>query len=228
MILHPVAQEGITKQMTLDNQPGYNPAYRSSHDHLLFLTFGAALTIGCLAGIYIRRRPRRPESSRPDEIDNLSGISADMGINEYDLFHKAAENWAVPAERIEEDFSAYLATQRLPYYVTDYARKSHSQPDEMPTEKETEPKLYRALLVQAIALCPEPLVALQAEYHPYLDQSKLLACVRQHGLVFFNGFKSFKVCAKGSYINSHIIMGAAFHTFGAHNAVGVFLDSWNN
>jgi 2,5-diketo-D-gluconate reductase B len=41
-----------------------------------------------------------------------------------------------------------------------------------------------ALLEQAIKLCPEPLAALQAEYHPYLDQSKLLAAVRQHGLVF--------------------------------------------
>jgi len=41
-----------------------------------------------------------------------------------------------------------------------------------------------ALLDQAIKLCPEPLVALQAEYHPYLDQSKLLAAVRERGLVF--------------------------------------------
>ena len=40
------------------------------------------------------------------------------------------------------------------------------------------------LLDQAVALCPEPLVALQAEYHPYLDQSKLLAAVRRHKLVF--------------------------------------------
>jgi diketogulonate reductase-like aldo/keto reductase len=41
-----------------------------------------------------------------------------------------------------------------------------------------------ALLEEAIALCPEPLVALQAEYHPYLDQTKLLAAVRRHGLAF--------------------------------------------
>lgn len=41
-----------------------------------------------------------------------------------------------------------------------------------------------ALLDQALELCPEPLVALQAEYHPYLDQSKLLAAARQRGLVF--------------------------------------------
>ena len=41
-----------------------------------------------------------------------------------------------------------------------------------------------ALLDQAIELCPEPLAVLQAEYHPYLDQSKLLAAVRRHKLVF--------------------------------------------
>ena len=41
-----------------------------------------------------------------------------------------------------------------------------------------------ASLDEAVRLCPEPLVALQAEYHPYLDQSKLLAAVRRHKLVF--------------------------------------------
>jgi diketogulonate reductase-like aldo/keto reductase len=40
------------------------------------------------------------------------------------------------------------------------------------------------LLDQAIKLCSEPLAALQAEYHPFLDQSKLFAAVRQHKLVF--------------------------------------------
>ena len=40
------------------------------------------------------------------------------------------------------------------------------------------------LIDQAIALCPEPLVALQAEYHPYLDQTKLLAAARERGLVY--------------------------------------------
>ena len=41
-----------------------------------------------------------------------------------------------------------------------------------------------ALLEQALRLCPEPLSTLQAEYHPYLDQSKLLAACRRLGLVF--------------------------------------------
>jgi 2,5-diketo-D-gluconate reductase B len=41
-----------------------------------------------------------------------------------------------------------------------------------------------ALLDEAIKICPEPLSVLQAEYHPYLDQTKLLAAVRRHGLAF--------------------------------------------
>jgi diketogulonate reductase-like aldo/keto reductase len=41
-----------------------------------------------------------------------------------------------------------------------------------------------ALLDQAIALCPEPLVTLQAEYHPYLDQTTLLEACRQRGLIY--------------------------------------------
>jgi diketogulonate reductase-like aldo/keto reductase len=41
-----------------------------------------------------------------------------------------------------------------------------------------------ALLDQAAKLCPEPLVALQAEYHPYLDQGKLLGEVRRRGMAF--------------------------------------------
>src|SRR3569833_4182890 len=40
------------------------------------------------------------------------------------------------------------------------------------------------LLDQAIATCSEPLAALQAEYHPYLDQTKLLAAARERGLVY--------------------------------------------
>jgi 2,5-diketo-D-gluconate reductase B len=40
------------------------------------------------------------------------------------------------------------------------------------------------LLDKAVEVCPEPLVALQAEYHPYLDQTKLLVAARRHKLAF--------------------------------------------
>jgi 2,5-diketo-D-gluconate reductase B len=41
-----------------------------------------------------------------------------------------------------------------------------------------------AMLDEAIRLCPEPLVTLQAEYHPYLDQAKLTQACRDRGMIF--------------------------------------------
>ena len=41
-----------------------------------------------------------------------------------------------------------------------------------------------ALVEEAMRKCPEPLSTLQAEYHPYLDQSKVLEACRRWGIVF--------------------------------------------
>ena len=41
-----------------------------------------------------------------------------------------------------------------------------------------------AMLDEAIRLCPEPLVNLQAEYHAHLDQTKLIEACRRRGLIF--------------------------------------------
>jgi diketogulonate reductase-like aldo/keto reductase len=40
-----------------------------------------------------------------------------------------------------------------------------------------------AMVDQAARLCPEPVVGLQAEFHPYLDQTKVLAALRQRGML---------------------------------------------
>src|SRR5262245_27703986 len=40
-----------------------------------------------------------------------------------------------------------------------------------------------AMVDEAIQLCPEPLVTLQAEFHPYLDQTRLLDGVRRRGMI---------------------------------------------
>jgi diketogulonate reductase-like aldo/keto reductase len=42
------------------------------------------------------------------------------------------------------------------------------------------------MIEDAIRVCPEPLTALQAEYHPFLDQSKILDACRRHGLAFIS------------------------------------------
>ena len=64
-----------------------------------------------------------------------------------------------------------------------------------------------ALLHQATQLCPEPLAALQAEYHPYLDQSKLLAACRQRGLIF----TAFCPLARGRLLNDPVLGEIARH-----------------
>jgi 2,5-diketo-D-gluconate reductase B len=41
-----------------------------------------------------------------------------------------------------------------------------------------------ALIEEALHHCPEPLVTLQAEYHPYLDQRRVLDYCRSKGMIF--------------------------------------------
>ena len=62
-----------------------------------------------------------------------------------------------------------------------------------------------ALLEEAIRLCPEPLVTLQAEYHPYLDQSRVLAACRRLGLVF----TAYCPLARGRLFNEPVLAGIA-------------------
>ncbi|MGH8617668.1 MAG: aldo/keto reductase [Burkholderiales bacterium] len=62
-----------------------------------------------------------------------------------------------------------------------------------------------AMLEEARQLCPEPLVTLQAEYHPYLDQTKILDYCRQHGMVF----TAYCPLARGKLINDPVVAGIA-------------------
>src|SRR5258708_8461210 len=41
-----------------------------------------------------------------------------------------------------------------------------------------------ALIEEAVAACPEPLVCDQVEYHPYLDQTKVKDACARHGMAF--------------------------------------------
>jgi diketogulonate reductase-like aldo/keto reductase len=40
-----------------------------------------------------------------------------------------------------------------------------------------------AMVDEARRLCPEPLVTLQAEFHPYLDQTQVVAALRERGMI---------------------------------------------
>jgi len=58
-----------------------------------------------------------------------------------------------------------------------------------------------ALLDEAMRLCPEQFSVLQAEYHPYLEQTKMLAHCRSKGLVFM----AYCPLARGGIFNDPVL-----------------------
>jgi len=59
-----------------------------------------------------------------------------------------------------------------------------------------------SLLQEAVTTCAEPLVVNQVEYHPYLDQSRLLAECRKHGIAL----TAYSPLAKGRVFNEPILV----------------------
>jgi diketogulonate reductase-like aldo/keto reductase len=62
-----------------------------------------------------------------------------------------------------------------------------------------------ALLEEAQHHCPEPLVTLQAEYHPYLDQRKVLDYCRSKGMIF----TAYCPLARGRLFNDPVLKAIA-------------------
>jgi diketogulonate reductase-like aldo/keto reductase len=61
------------------------------------------------------------------------------------------------------------------------------------------------LLEDAIRLSPEPLTALQVEFHPLLDQSRMIAACRRHGLAFI----SYCPLARGRILEEPLLLDIA-------------------
>lgn len=62
-----------------------------------------------------------------------------------------------------------------------------------------------ALMEESRHACPEPLATLQAEYHPYLDQSKVLDYCRRHSMIF----TAYCPLARGRVFKDPVLAGIA-------------------
>ena len=59
-----------------------------------------------------------------------------------------------------------------------------------------------ALIEEAVAACPEPLVCDQVEYHPYLDQTKVMEACARHGMAVV----AYSPIAKGRIKNDRALL----------------------
>ncbi|MEJ2283013.1 MAG: hypothetical protein P8X85_05425, partial [Desulfobacterales bacterium] len=70
--------------------------------------------------------------NRPDTVQGyLFKIRRITGKSEFEIFHKAAEDWPVSDNQIEIDFNTYMAFENTPYYVNHFVRKNQKHLDKL-------------------------------------------------------------------------------------------------
>ena len=91
----------------------------------------AVILVWCLARIHLSKTQKNEQADPFDIEGYLQKITRITGFSVYDTFRKSAEDWHVPAARIDQDFKKYLSSQAIPYYVKDFVRRSQKHIDEL-------------------------------------------------------------------------------------------------
>jgi hypothetical protein len=102
--------------------------------NLIINIIGVACVVMLVWYLFRASLPKILGGGQADAItmdDYLLKITRVTGISAYDTFRMSAEEWRIPNDRMEQDFTIYLATQKTPYYVKDIIRKSRKQIDEL-------------------------------------------------------------------------------------------------
>jgi hypothetical protein len=73
------------------------------------------------ASLYVIEAKLRKRKKKEDS-ELLFDIARRNRCSEYDIFISAARKWAIPEERIDEDFKAYLLEDVMPFYVRAFVR----------------------------------------------------------------------------------------------------------
>ena len=115
------------------NEQNTGVDHRSQNEKILGLII-AQLLVGigaiCIVIHVAIRLKKRYGKDRPTSIQGyLFKIARLTGKSEHEIFCKAAEDWPVSGEQIEQDFNRYLSDQQTPYYVNDFVRKNKKHID---------------------------------------------------------------------------------------------------
>jgi hypothetical protein len=92
---------------------------------------GAVLLVAVLVVVHVLEK-RHNRKRRLNDPEYLFCLARAMGVSEFDVFLKAAEDWEVSKERVEADFRDYLLQGLMPYYLNDYLRRKRSELGERP------------------------------------------------------------------------------------------------
>ena len=91
----------------------------------------AVMLAWCLVRSFLRKTDDKTEAAQIATEDYIQMITQITGISAYETFRKSAEDWHIPSDRIDKDFSKYLSSQTIPYYVKDFVRRSQTHIDEL-------------------------------------------------------------------------------------------------
>jgi len=91
----------------------------------------AVILVWCLVRGYSRSLKPNEQTDSISIENYLQKITLITGFSTYEIFRRSAEEWHVPADRIELDFKKYLSTLTIPYYVKDFVRRGQKHIDEL-------------------------------------------------------------------------------------------------
>jgi hypothetical protein len=102
--------------------------------NLFIDTIGGICVVGLTWCLFRASLPKTPKDGQTDQIaldDYLRKFTLVTGISPYDAFRISGQEWRVADDIIEQDFRIYLSSQKIPYYLKDFIRKSRKHIDEL-------------------------------------------------------------------------------------------------
>jgi hypothetical protein len=126
----PYLVRGIwAKAGMIEPEMGYTMTDFRSWKIWLFLIAHMAASVSVMMFVG-KRLEKRDQLKKPTSVQGyIFKITRLTDKSAHDVFCKAAEDWPVSREQIEQDFEKFLIDDSVPYYVNDFIRKNKKNID---------------------------------------------------------------------------------------------------